>query len=633
MQSAHEILKTYWGYDSFRTPQEEIINHVAQGNDTIALLPTGGGKSICFQVPALMRKGLCIVVSPLIALMKDQVDHLNKRGIKAEALHSGMHYKEMDRILDNAIQGMYSFLYVSPERLKTELFLARAIQMPISLLAIDEAHCISQWGYDFRPSYLDIISFRTILQDVPCIALTASATSKVVADIIQLLNLKKTKIFRKSFARENLSYTVLNEENKENKLLAILKKVQGSAVVYVRNRKRTKEISDFLQRNGISSSYYHAGLTHEERNSRQEQWISNALRVIVSTNAFGMGIDKPDVRLVVHMDIPPDLESYYQEAGRGGRDSKKAYAILLFAKYDIEQVRKSVEDQKITPTEVKNIYDALCEYLIIPVESGNQSSFNFSIDDFVLQKKISYSKVMNALKLHEQMSLLHCTEAVFTPSKIMITCSKEDLYRLELEHPQYEPLLKVLLRSYGGIFDTPVIIRESFIASRLKTTVEKVKKALVQLHTFQFISYVPESDTPKITFIQNRIPSSNLPLHQLHFIELNKNKDEKCKEMIYYVQNKEKCRTRIICRYFDEDLINDCGICDICIEQKKSKNHSIDMPNIIAKINDILHIESCSFEMLQQRCLIPDEKLNQALDWMIHTGQITQDSKLYYKII
>ncbi|MDQ6812169.1 MAG: ATP-dependent DNA helicase, partial [Bacteroidota bacterium] len=458
MLSPHDILKQYWGHTSFRHLQEEIILAVMQGKDVLALLPTGGGKSICFQVPALAIDGLCLVISPLIALMKDQVENLKKRNIMALSIYSGMTYFEVKQTLQNAAFGTYKFLYVSPERLETKLFKEYLPAFNLNLIAVDEAHCISQWGYDFRPPYLRIASIRQAFPAIPVLALTASATPLVQLDICQNLLFNEQNIFRQSFEKPNLSFSVFKADSKFNKLLEVLEKVPGTAIVYCRNRKGTKEIANLLRLNNVAADFYHAGLAQEQRNQKQEDWINNKIRVIVCTNAFGMGIDKPDVRAVVHIDLPDNLENYYQEAGRAGRDGRRAYAVLLYTRLELDELKRLPEIKYPSVAEIRNVYQALANHLQIPVGSGEGMYYDFNLNEFVLNFKLDVFLAINAIKALEQEGILSFNEQVFLPSKISFTCDKDALHAFEISHPHLENLIKYLLRSYEGIFDNEVSI-------------------------------------------------------------------------------------------------------------------------------------------------------------------------------
>ena len=500
MPTYTEILKKYWGFSSFRPLQEEIIEKVAKGNDTIALLPTGGGKSICFQIPGLAKEGLCIVISPLIALMNDQVKNLNDRGIKAMAISSAMSKKEIDISLDNAIYGDYRFLYVSPERLQSPLFQERLSKMPVNLIAVDEAHCISQWGYDFRPAYLKIAALREFHPKVPIIALTASATEKVVADIGNKLKLKEPHLFKKSFTRANLSYVVLKEENKEKKLLDILNKVKGTSIVYVRSRKQSTTLSAFLRENGISADYYHAGLNSVIRNEKQQAWMNNLIRVIVSTNAFGMGIDKADVRTVIHFDLCENPENYYQEAGRAGRDGKKAYAIQLFDERDKQLSQTKINNQFPEIKFIKDVYSKLGNFYKLAYGAGFEQSYPFNLGDFSIFSNLPALASYNALKILEQNEYLSMNEIDNSPSKVKFIISNTDTYDYQLRNEKHSAIIDLMLRSYSRLFDDYVAINELVMAKRLRVEQKEIKQQLQYLAHMNVIEYLPKSSTGSIFF-------------------------------------------------------------------------------------------------------------------------------------
>ena len=483
----HEILKQFWGYDSFRPLQQEIINSVLEGKDTLALMPTGGGKSICYPVPGLVKDGLCLVISPLIALMKDQVENLRKKNITAYAIYSGMSRKEVINTLKVAANSNCKFLYVSPERLETSLFKEYLPVLHINLIAVDEAHCISQWGYDFRPPYLRIASLREEIPDVPVLSLTASATVEVQSDICDKLQFKTKNIFRQSFERSNLSYSVFNVDSRINKIIEILKNVPGSGIVYCKSRKRTKEIADLIKMHGISTDFYHAGLAQEERNRKQEEWITNQTRIIVCTNAFGMGIDKPDVRVVIHADSPDCLENYYQEAGRAGRDGKKSYAVLLYGEKDTKELEDSIQLRYPLIEEIRQVYQSISNYLQIPSGSGEDQYYDFDLTDFIKKFKLNSHTALYSLKVLEQNEWLSFNEQVFLPSTVQFTTGKEYLYQFEKDHLQLEPLIKTLLRSYEGIFGYPASISENILAHLLKKDKKEIKIELGQLHENRMI--------------------------------------------------------------------------------------------------------------------------------------------------
>lgn len=573
----HEILKTHWGYNQFRPLQEEIINAVLDGKDTLALLPTGGGKSICFQVPAMAMDGICLVISPLIALMKDQVEGLKKKGIPALSIYAGMSFIEIKKTLQNAIYGNYKFLYVSPERLETDLFLDALHAMKINLLAIDEAHCISQWGYDFRPPYLRIANLRELLPGVPVLALTASATKIVQDDIcdklsVQALNINAFKPawqkFQQSFERPNLSYSVFNVPSKQNKLLEILNNVKGSAIVYCKSRKHTREIADLLRLNSINADYYHAGLSNEERNKKQENWISNKVRVIVSTNAFGMGIDKPDVRVVVHYDVPDCIENYYQEAGRAGRDGKKAYAVMLYNNKEIENLLQQTDIRYPKEEEINRVYTAIMNHLQVPAGYGEGMSYDFDIAAFAPAFKINILTANYCIKILEQQNVLGYNEVFFKPSSVVFTTNREELTDFEKQEPSLEPIIKGLLRSYEGIFDYPAIVYESKLAKFIQTDVADLKKGLKKLNDFGIISYSAQKDKPQLTLLQNRMYADDYRLNTTDYLNQKKNFDTRVNAITAYIKKLTGCRSVEIAKYFNDVHVRACGICDNCINEK-----------------------------------------------------------------
>ncbi|HRF77013.1 MAG TPA: ATP-dependent DNA helicase RecQ [Chitinophagales bacterium] len=568
MQNIHAVLKQYWGYDVFRPLQEDIIRSVLDGNDTLALLPTGGGKSLCFQVPAMAMDGICVVVSPLIALMKDQVHNLNKRDIAAVALFTGMTKREIDIALDNCVYGKIKFLYVSPERLLTEIFRERFKKMKVNLIAIDEAHCISQWGYDFRPPYLQIAELRPFFPDIPIIALTASATKKVCDDIQLRLAFKKNNLFRASFARPNIGFIVRETDNKEDKLLDILNTVKGSGVVYVRNRKKTQDTAAFLLRHKVNAGFYHAGLENDIRNNKQESWINGKTRIIVCTNAFGMGIDKPDVRCVVHLDIPESLEAYYQEAGRAGRDGHKSYAGLLYDEHDFLQLQENFEKQ-FPPIEfIRKVYHHLGNYCQIAIGAGVGQSFDFDLIVFCKQYQLKPVETRNALKILEQHGYIYVSEAFNKLSTVNIPIDRETLYAFQIANKQYEPVIKLILRTSPGVFDETVSIHESDLAYHLSAQVHQVKEILEFLHKQGIIVYSPLKTKPQVDFVQERINAEHLLFDFKMMEHLKTSAELRLKAITGYVKNKSECRVKNLLRYFDEDTQN-CNSCDICVERNK----------------------------------------------------------------
>lgn len=604
--------------------QEDIIQAVLAGKDTLALLPTGGGKSLCFQVPAMVMDGLCLVVSPLIALMKDQVHNLNKKGIKAAAVYSGLNYREIDTLLDNAVFGAYKFLYISPERLATDDFRTRMGQMKISLLVVDEAHCISQWGYDFRPPYLRIAEVREQLKGVPVIGLTATATPKVVTDIQEKLLFAKPNVFQKSFVRSNLSYVVRQTMNKEQTLLEILTKVKGSAVVYVRNRKKTRDFSDMLNKKGIKCDYYHAGLEPSERSRKQDEWLKGKTRVICCTNAFGMGIDKPDVRVVVHLDLPDNPEAYFQEAGRAGRDEKKAYAVLLVEKSDVLALQEKLEEHFPEVEFVREVYEEVAKELRIAYHDGEGRSFDFDVALFARAHKWNPVKVLGALKLLEQQKLIYLTEGVYNVSQVKVGASKDVLYRFQVEHKQLEPLVKFLLRTSEGVFEDYVHVDEHSIAARLKVSTQEVINQLETLNRAGIFKYHPRKNNPQIIFTQRRWKKDELRL-DVRFIEDRKHDFEtRLLAMKNYVQENNMCRTRLLVGYFGEEITNDCGICDVCAARKKPGLSPDDFAVIVRDVEAVLKQQALKPALVYEKINHPKERVTTALEYLLEAGQITK---------
>lgn len=623
----HEILKEYWGYDHFRPLQEDIINAVLDGKDTLALLPTGGGKSICFQVPAMAKDGICLVVSPLIALMKDQVESLKQKGIPSLAIYSGMSFMEIKKTLQNAVYGNYKFLYVSPERLETNLFLEFLPAMNINLLAVDEAHCISQWGYDFRPPYMRIASLREWLPKVPILALTASATKLVQDDICDKLQFGKTQQrFQQSFERKNLSYSVFNVPSKQNKILEILKNVPGTAIVYCKSRKHTREVADLLRLNNINADYYHAGLSNEERNKKQESWIGNKTRVIVSTNAFGMGIDKSDVRAVVHYDVPDCLENYYQEAGRAGRDGKRAYAVLLYNNKELQNLQEQSGTRFPKEEEIKEVYIAVMNHLQIPAGSGEGLSYDFDIAAFATAFKLNILTATYAIKALEQEAIISFNEVFFKPSTVVFTTNREELNDFEKQQPTLEPLLKGLLRSYEGIFDFPAIVYESKLANFIQADVITVKKNLQKLNDYGIISYSAQKDKPQITLLQNRMYNDNYKINTVDYLKRKQSFEERIQAMISYVNKPTGCRSRHIAHYFTDVIINACGICDNCINEKVVYISAEEFKGITKQIKSLTTEVSISVEqILISLKETKKEKIWRVIDYLQAEGKLKTD--------
>lgn len=573
METPIFILKRYWHHDHFRPLQEDIVQSVLDGHDTLALLPTGGGKSVCFQVPALLLEGVCIVITPLIALMKDQVEQLKKRGILAVAIHSGMTRKEIDVTLSNAMFGAIKFLYVSPERIQTEIFLERFKRMKVGLIAVDEAHCISQWGYDFRPPYLQIAQLREYAPEVPIIALTATATVAVRDDIMDRLAFRNGKMFQKSFARDNLSFVVRKTENKDRKLIEILQKVRGTAIIYVRSRKSTEEYAKWLTKRNISSTYYHAGLSFEERTKRQEEWIKNKTRVMVATNAFGMGIDKPDVRLVVHLDLPENLEAYYQEAGRGGRDGLRSYAVILYQDADVTNLQSKTEQSQPSVEVLSRVYQALANYYQLALGSAEGESFDFDVQDFADRFQFTPIEVYNALKKLEEEGLVQFNESFYSPSTLHFLLDHHALYEFQVANARYDAFIKMLLRLHGGeLFSSFVKISEQSLARAMNLSYEETVGNLSHLHQLKVAVYSPVKDKPQITFVMARQDAQHLPVDRKRLAERKALLQDKVKAMINFATTMHRCRMQLVQDYFNESTFKECGICDVCIEKRKKEN-------------------------------------------------------------
>ncbi|NVO01427.1 MAG: RecQ family ATP-dependent DNA helicase [Bacteroidetes bacterium] len=620
-----QILTKYWGHSSFRPLQEDIINSVLSGNDTLALLPTGGGKSICFQVPALVMPGICIVVSPLIALMKDQVENLKIKGIKAIGIYSGMHKNEIDIAIDNCVYGDIKFLYLSPERLETDIIKTRIKKMKVNLIAVDEAHCISQWGYDFRPPYLKIGDFRELLPNVPVLALTATATPPVISDIQDRLLFKKENVFKKSYERTNLTYAVLKEEDKDNRLLKLLENVKGCGIIYVRNRKKTKDIASFLIKNGVSADFYHAGLEPKVRDDKQSAWIKGQKRIMVSTNAFGMGIDKSNVRLVVHVDLPDNIEAYFQEAGRAGRDENQAFAILLYNDADIIDLKHSFENSFPEPQEIKNVYHALGNYFQLAVGSGKDNSFDFDIIKFSNNYNFKPVSVYSCLKFLEKQGYIFATEALYNPTQIFFLMKKEDLYSFQVSHSRFDGFIKILLRSYSGLLTEFVKINESEIAMRSNLTIEAVTQFLEKLQNFGVIAYKPQKKLPQIIYSIERLDSKEISISPEHYAFLKDNALARMNSVIKYATSSNKCRSQILLGYFGEKNPFRCGKCDVCKERNKMELNEIEFDAVVEQIKPILAKTPMNFDQVVSAVKgIPEKRTIKVIQWLL------DNDKLYY---
>lgn len=621
MNPFRDILKEYWGYDSFRPLQEDIIASIYSGKDTLGLMPTGGGKSLTFQVPTLLMEGICIVVTPLIALMKDQVDNLKKRGIKAAYLHSGMSRQEMIVTLENCIFGNYKFLYVAPERLSSELFLYKLRDMKVCLIAVDESHCISQWGYDFRPSYLKIADLREQLPGVPVLALTATATPDVIDDIQDRLKFKEKNLFRKSFERPNIAYIIRRTEEKLYEIVHIIKKINACSIVYVRSRKLTKEIALELQRQGVKADYFHAGLNPDEKISKQNAWKNNECPVIVCTNAFGMGIDKPDVRLVIHYELPGSLEEYFQEAGRAGRDEKKAYAVALCSSRDGGQLKKRLSDEFPGRDFLKDVYEKLAYYFQIPLGEGKHTGHNFHIEDFCRAYKYNITQVHHALKTLSLSGYIEYIEDTDRQSKLIFTIGRDELYKFKIFNEQTENLIRVLLRSYSGLFADYVYVSEQLLGTRAGMKPLEVYETLKYLSKQQIIHYIPPQKVPVVYYAQNREDLKYLSIPQLVYENRKERLEYRIKYVLEYGTSETQCRSRLLLAYFGEKDSTDCGHCDVCLEKKRKQTPS-DVEGITKDIVSCVRTMSVRVSYLTEQLEYPEKDLLIALRFLIDSKQL-----------
>ncbi|HRH03329.1 MAG TPA: ATP-dependent DNA helicase RecQ [Bacteroidia bacterium] len=632
MQSIHQLLKNYWGHSTFRPLQENIIKSILEGNDTLALLPTGGGKSICFQVPALAMEGVCVVISPLIALMKDQVDNLTKRGIKACAVYSGMKKQEIDVLLDNCVYGKIKFLYLSPERLSSELVKVRLSKMNISFLAIDEAHCISQWGYDFRPAYLRIAELRELLPNQKLLALTATATPEVVKDIQQQLHFNNGKIFTASFERKNLAYIVLQEEDKWNRLLKIVTSLKGAGIVYARNRKRTQEIALFLQRNNITADYYHAGLSPQVRDTKQNNWMLNNCRIMVCTNAFGMGIDKPDVRFVVHLELPDSLEAYFQEAGRAGRDGNKSYGILLFQSIDSNESMHRLKQGFPSVSEIKSVYQALCNYYKLAIGSGLEAIFEFDISDFCNTFNLKANHVFNCLKFLEKEEYLSVSDSSKTNAKLKILLNKQELFDFQVANKNLDHLIKTILRSYSGAFDEYIMISETELAKRTTQKKEDVCKQLTYLNKLNVISYFPQSFLPQLTFTRARVDVKKITISAETLSKRFELASQKLTAVIQYAESTQLCRSQMLLHYFGESTVGFCGVCDVCLAKNKTHDLTSELFTLLAnRITSLLQSQKLPLSSLVKLMEHKKEKQSIAvIQHLLDAGILLSENDVYF---
>ena len=615
-----QLLKQYWGYDSFRGIQEEIINSISENKDTLGLMPTGGGKSITFQVPALAKDGLCLVITPLIALMKDQVQNLRKRGIKALSIYSGMSRQDIITTLENCIFGNYKFLYISPERLDTEIFRTKLRKMKVSMITVDESHCISQWGYDFRPAYLKIAEIRELLPDVPILALTATATPEVVKDIQARLHFRRENVFRMSFERSNLAYIVRKTDNKTGELLHILRSMPGSAIVYVRNRRRTKEITELLNNEDITADFYHAGLDDATKDIRQHRWQSGGSRVMVATNAFGMGIDKPDVRIVIHMDLPDSIEAYFQEAGRAGRDGQKAYAVILYAKADKTTLHKRIPDTFPEKEYIKDVYEHLQYYYQMAMGDGLDCVREFNIEDFCRKFKYFPVPVDSALKILTQAGYLEYTGEQDNTSRLLFT---DELYRLREMGDDMDKLIQTVLRSYTGVFTDYTYINEDSLAIRTGLTRRQIYEQLVHLAKLRIVSYIPRKKTPYIIYTRERIEAQLIHISPEIYEERKARYETRINAMLEYVTNDTLCRSRMLLDYFGEKNEHNCGQCDTCIGlRKQTATCQPDREELYEKIHKILSGAPQTPAGLLEQLPIEKELLTEALHRLLDEGKI-----------
>lgn len=620
----NQVLKKYWGYSSFRPMQEKIIKSVLDGHDTFVLLPTGGGKSITFQLPALLMDGICLVITPLIALMKDQVENLNRRGIKAKALHAGIGGNEVKNIINQCVFGDIKFLYIAPERIQSRLFQEKLESFPINLLAIDEAHCISQWGYDFRPSYLQIPSIRDFHPNIPVIALTATATQKVVDDTVQQLQLKEVQIIRDSFERKNLTYYVRESENKTADLVKMCKRMSGSGIVYARNRKKTHEIAKFLQQHEISADHYHAGLDHETRSHKQEQWRMGKTRLMIATNAFGMGIDKPDVRFVIHIDLPDSLEEYFQEAGRAGRDEKKAFAVLLYHANDESVIKKRITNNFPETEIIRKIYQALGNYFQIPLGAGKSTAYDFDIMEFAKTYQFSVLQVFASLKLLQQSGYLEYTEDVNIPSKVIFLLKRDDLYKFQVENVVFDGFIKLLLRSYTGLFSEYTPIHEPMLAKKAGISEDEVYKYLVKLSKLNVINYIPRRNKPLIVFTEERLDDKNLRIPKEVYKIRKTEYIQQLQSVYHYASTSTVCRSVTLLKYFDEENPPKCGQCDVCQQKHDISMTQMEFDLISKEIKDLTLEQSISLLQLYDQIEYPQEKMAKTVQWLFDNHFLLQ---------
>lgn len=625
IDSYRQILTKFWGYTSFKPLQEDIIRSVAEGRDTLGLMPTGGGKSITFQVPALAQEGICLVITPLIALMKDQVNRLNDLEIKSLAIHSGMSVEEIDNALENCIFGDYKFLYISPERISTRVFQAKVTRLNLSLVAIDEAHCISQWGYDFRPSYLKIASLRDhISEKVPFLALTASATPQVIDDIMKKLAFREKNVLRTSFDRKNISYLVRKVEDKGSYLIKTLKKTEGSGIVYVRSRKRSKEVAELLVANGISADFYHAGLTDELRDKKQGSWTIGETRVIIATNAFGMGIDKSEVRFVIHWDIPDCIESYFQESGRAGRDGKPAFAVLLYSPADKTRLIDSIRKKYPAIERIKDTYEALCNYLLVPLGSGKDNVFDFNMYDFVAKYRLPVIETYNSLQFLQREGYMEFTEEINNPSRVHFIVSRDDLYKFQVANESFDGFIKLLLRSYTGMFSEFVPINEEALSRKSAATRDTIYQYLVKLSSLNIIRYIPGKKTALVIFTEERLVRKALLISPDNYLLVKEKYEIRMNKMIEYADSDGHCRSVYLLNYFGEES-DRCGICDVCRERNELDLSKYEFDIILEEIKSVLFQKNPDAEELTKLIDYPEDKVIKVIRWLLDHNKIVQD--------
>lgn len=622
-----QILKKYWGYSSFRPLQEEIIQSVFDGHDTLALMPTGGGKSLTFQVPALAREGICLVITPLIALMKDQVENLKKKGIKSAAIHSGMTRHEIDVMLDNCVYGEYKFLYLSPERLGTILFRERLKKMNVNLIAIDESHCISQWGYDFRPSYLKISELRDAVPDTPFLALTATATPEVANDIQEKLRFREKNLLKISFERKNLVYLVRNVEDKNKYLLKIINGIPGSGIIYVRNREKTKELAIQLNNEKISADFYHAGLSSEMRTTRQEEWTKGKTRIIVSTNAFGMGIDKPDVRFVIHMDLPDSPEAYFQEAGRAGRDGKLAYAILLYNDSDKSKIEQRIDANFPENEEIRRVYQALGSFFNVAIGSGKGEVYDFNLIDFASTYKFNSVKTYNSLKFLEREGYIEVTDELDNPSRLIFIVNREDLYKFQIAHADLDNFIKVILRAFTGVFTHYVTIDEAWLSRVTGIPLTVVIDNLKKLSKFKIINYIPKKKTPLLIYTEERLDDKNLFLSPENFKNRKDRFLSRINAMIDYASDTTKCRSQFLLSYFGEKESYRCGKCDICTSRNELDLSKFEFDVILEQVKKQLLIQPIDIETLVDSIKQNPDKILKVIQFLIENNKIIRNNE------